>query len=436
MNWYKAVVSDDTMQSNANIIPFNGSTTFAQSNDVVSKTAYNGTVSGNVTIGSDGDGSKIDFVGVGSGKISCPVIPNISTGNSFSFWIRIKTWSNISATQVIFHNTISWTNITALGVSGWQIRVWLYNWSYFTKKSISCAVNTLYDIFCYYDWSVVYLYVNWVEAEWTNNPLWWTLSWLHIWSRQSNNDTFFTWSIYYIRFYSTALTDTQRTTELALWQKQTARKDCVLEILPDYYAGTALLPTTIYDVKAFTPATPVVISTSFQLDADWVNTALSQPLVQTPYRYAHIRTILNALTMRKDWPWFGSDSYNLWNWDRWWHNVVLTSQILNWSIVTTVFVDWVKRDTDTSATLTRTKYTDYLQIGRVINWWTWLLNWKISNTKIFIWTITDAEGVAMSDWNPIVPANATLLTYPKRPTPYDTTLTDITGNGYDFTITP
>jgi hypothetical protein len=209
-----------------------------------------------------------------------------------------------------------------------------------------------------------------------------------------------------------------------------------LEILPDYYAGTALLPTTIYDVKAFTPATPVVISTSFQLDADWVNTALSQPLVQTPYRYAHIRTILNALTMRKDWPWFGSDSYNLWNWDRWWHNVVLTSQILNWSIVTTVFVDWVKRDTDTSATLTRTKYTDYLQIGRVINWWTWLLNWKISNTKIFIWTITDAEGVAMSDWNPIVPANATLLTYPKRPTPYDTTLTDITGNGYDFTITP
>jgi hypothetical protein len=42
----------------------------------------------------------------------------------------------------------------------------------------------------------------------------------------------------------------------------------------------------------------------------------------------------------------------------------------------------------------------------------------------------------MSDWNPIVPANATLLTYPKRPTPYTTTLTDITGNGYDFTITP
>jgi hypothetical protein len=44
----------------ADTIVFNGSTTFAQSNDIVSKTAYNGTVSGNVTIGSDGDGSYID----------------------------------------------------------------------------------------------------------------------------------------------------------------------------------------------------------------------------------------------------------------------------------------------------------------------------------------------------------------------------------------
>lgn len=629
MLWY---ILSRVRRNIADIIYFNWTTTFAQSNDIVSKTAYNGTVTDNVTIGSDGDGSSID--------VNATVIT--------TSWFSTAAFSWLEWNQA----TISFSFKSHIA-NYWSVYYHFLTKSANNNFNFYLRNNTIFSTFKQSDWTVIwtslgafvvdvlmnitvtikdgfiYHYKNGVLVD-TKAFVWnifpYTGNWMSFWKYP-------VWcSLYYLRCYSWWMTSWEIATEITLWQKQTARKDCVLEILPQYFAlpaapttvydsvgnnngtvtwalavsdnsfvfdttakyitlttpqtfawecticgwfnytgGSTLTkmflwnnlwawtrakiwnvnngklfvrvidwwsstnwlsvpswnfffcltrdssnkidvtlnttktrifsdvaqvgniaydiigkdesasywggnvywvsfynraisdsevteiynawrdvrtpvtswlvaeyrpsPSTIYDVKAFTPATPVVIQTTFQLGADGVNTALSQPLVQTPYRYGHIRTTLNALVMRKDWPWFASDTYQIGNWNRSTHTAVLTAQILNWSIVTTVFIDGVKVDTDTSTTLTRTKYTDYLQIGRVLNGWTWLYTWQISNTKVYIWTITDTEWVAMSSWIPVIPANATLLTFPKRAVPYSTTLTDTSWNWYDFTLT-
>ncbi len=361
-------------------------------------------------------------------RVWATAISAISIATPFSFCARIRTWSNITSNQILFHNTISWTNITVLMITTSEIRAGLFNGTYFTRKSIACLANTDYIIHWVYNWSTIDLYVNTVSASWNNALIAWTAAWLSIGNRRSNNDLFFWGTIYSLEFYNIALTLPQITSDQNLYNPS-----ITTGLINRYIAN----PSTIYDVKAFTPATPVVISTSFQLGADapWINTT-EFVLVNTPYWYVHIRTSSNTIRWRYDSGWSRESIYTLWNWDRVRHNIVCSMRCLNWNFVLALFVDWVKRDTDTFAVIPATLYWNYINLWKFVLGTPIPFNWKISNTKIFIWTITDAEWVAMSNWNPIVPANATLLAYPRRLPPYDNTMTDVSGNWYDFTLTP
>lgn len=614
--WAKAVVMDDSISVwSSDVMTYNGTSTYAQSDDVVAKTAYDGTVSGNVTIGSDSDWNYINFVWSGSGLLTHAVSPSVWVGKSFTIIMKIKTGSDITTLQRILLNW-NWTaDRTGISIHAGEIKTWVYNGSFISPKSIAVVANTLYTITYKFDWTNWTLIVNDITATWTNTPWTANITALHIWG----DSNFYTWYIYYTRIYSTALTDSQRTTELALWQKQTARKDCVLEILPDYFAlpaspttvydsvgnnngtvtwalavtdnsfvfdgtakyitlttpqtfawecticgwfnytggstltkmflwnnlwagtrakiwninngklfvrvidwwsSTSLLnmptgdfffcmtrnssnkidvtlnttktrifsdvaqvgniaydiigkddsasywqgnvygvsfynraitdsevteiynawrnvrtpvtswliseyrpsPTTIYDVKAFTPATPVIIKTT----ARRVWTAGTDDVIIAPYwkiqaTSSQFNTFITQTTDKTS-VYSITDELN--------HNIVCAFYFSNWSYNTKLFVDWVLRDSDTWSTGALTKLLDYIQIS----WWTNFFAWTISNTKVYIWKITDAEGVLMSSWIDITPVWATLFTAPKKMS--DTTMIDTSPNDYDFTITP
>lgn len=411
-----------TRDRNANNIAFNGSTTFAQSNDIVAKTAYNCTVSGNVTIGSDGDGSYINFVWSGSWVIYGTVIPVWHTV-PFTIILSFKTWSDVTSTQRILLNSISWTNRIWINIASGKIVVWMYNWWFIQKRNQNITINTMYRIVYTFDGTSSSLIVNEITAtSTTNNPETSWAVWYSIWW---STWQFFTGKVYLLRIYSTALTAAQRTAELALWQKQTARKDCVLEILPNYFAGTTASPTTIYDVKAFTPYTPVVIQATFSKTASW-----SDNIVFTPYIW--LQCLTGNIQSTIDQSWGKNSTYTVTHWPTF--NAVVTWAFVNWSYVTKLFVGGVLRDSDTRSTWVLTKFNDYINLWR--NPSNLYLTWTISNTKVFIWTITDVEWVAMSSWIPVIPVNATLFTQPRRLPPYWTAMTDVSGNWYDFTLTP
>lgn len=435
-----------TRDRNANNIAFNGSTTFAQSNDIVAKTAYNGTVSGNVTIGSDGDGSYFDInwnKNWGSWTNANILFWNVmwlTQATNFEFHIKFALMTNPPAS---LHSWIFWSNNDfTIGTFSTNRTIRLASKpTYSLYQTSAITLWVVYTVCVKYvasEWKA-YLYLNWVLQN-----TWWSVM-----STTFTCDAWSLWDlwcettadssrkkVYYARVYSTALTDEQRTAELALWQKNTARKDCVLEILPPYYAGTAGSPTTIYDVKAFSQYTPRVVSLTFKLNTDAVNTADSQTLFATPYFYTQIRDNTNTIQARYDpTAWAAISWYVIWNWDRNTHNLVCSYWFENWQTRVKVFLDWVKVDDDLRVFVDSiAQYGNTIQIWK--RWTAVVFNWTISNIKVFIWTITDTEGVAMSSWIPVIPVNATLFTQPRRLPPYWTAMTDVSGNWYDFTLTP
>ena len=622
---------------------FNGSTTFAQSNDIVAKTAYNGTVSGNVTIGSDGSENYIALNKAGLWNIvywSAWVLLPIINSDNYTIDLHFYIPSSEAWIQAdIF--SLTWTSFNRfrlLKTTGNEIS--LYNsdsWSSFIVSAWVISYNTWYKLTIVNSSKTISTYIDWVlknSGTYISKDAWsWDLqTWKSYWATTVYQNIY----IKSFRIYSIWLDATQRTAELALWQKQTARKDCVLEILPDYFAlpaapttvydsvgnnnGTATTidvadnafsftgasdvitlpvdlwisnwnsftisiwayitsiwasrtqnifnarpavsrwiwirvlwnasavptfefamrndagqstvavvydswflnnrshlvwtydswtnimkryinwtylwqatwrvvpvpidttiggnfarwgsidwfsnwkitwtslynraisdsevteiynawrnvrtpvtswliaeyrpsPSTIYDVKAFTPATPVVIQTTFSKTASW-----SDNVVFTPYIWLQCLTGNIQSTIDQ---WWGKNStYTVIHWPTF--TAVVTWAFVNWSYVTKLFVDGILRDSDTWGTWALTKFVDYISLWR--NPSNLYLTWTISNTKVYIWTITDTEWVAMSSWIAVEPVNANLFAYPRRLPPY-TSLVDVSWNWYNFTLT-
>lgn len=379
----------------------------------------NGTITGTTEFLSDTDW-QYRFINWVSEKFTATAQTQLQIANNSTIILKFKT-SDVTTLWKLFTNQFSASDRIVLSYQNWILRWWLYNWSaYVWVKNFNISTNTLYTVVFTNEWGTTAMYVNWSTASvWANNP---SSAWVGLivgddagWAVPRN--------IYFVRTYSSVLSSWDIASESALWYWASQHASLVSEYWPS--------PSTIYDVKAFTPATPVVIQCSFKLNED---VALTKTICLYWFGSIVVLPATNILRNQyNDWVWKFSD-YVIWVWDRNWHTVVATKYLENWVMKTKIFVDWVLRDSDTHISTLAVKQSDNIFIGR----WssaTNYFNWTISETKIYIWTITDSEWVAMSSWIPVEPANATLLCQPRRLPPYNNVMTDVSGNWYDFTLT-
>ena len=406
MRWRRKK-SFDSLFVKANSVVYNGVSSYAQSDDVVAKTAYNGTVSWGVSISSDWDWPYISFVWASSWKLTNATANPSVIATNFTCMIKFKTWSDVSNFQILFNNIIWWSDRVAMSIRSWEVRVWVYNWStYVWPKSITVTANTLYEWYWTYtaSWNVSVFVLNWVTASGTNTPAATSIVSFYVWWYTTN---YLTWFIYYMRLYSDAISGTELSSELALWSKQSTNSKLVLEYNPLFFAWTAGTPTAIYDVKAFTQYTPHIVYVKYQSAGNWLPTWW---LVWLPYS-----------SLVDD------------DWLTWTNIVVASSRILNWSLTVKLWLNWVEQVISGEFSSSWVKITDYIILWST-NWSSDFFEGKILDVKIYAWILSDTEWESLSSWSYTILSDATLFTEPKILPPYSTTMTDLSWNWYDFTF--
>ena len=345
--------------------------------------------------------------------------PSLSV-NSGIFWLRFKLWRQIN---------------TSWHISFWMREWWTY-WSYWYLKTNYNYWDTLH-LRIKYIWANkrFYPYVNnvlifpaWIlitTFSISNYPFGMGDNFILNVNPSSSPKTVYQWLL-----YERNLTDEEATQIYNAWRYSPSpiRTGLIAEYRGSDFAWTSATPTLIYDIKQFTPATPVWIKAKVRLTQNWTASDNSQPIIITPYFLVYDRETTNSLRSRFDNAGARESIYTLWTWNRERHNILATFAIENGETITRLFIDGVKRDQDTFTVIPTVKYTDHLLIWRqAINF-----VWEILDPEIRIGNITDEEGAIMSAWWVVKPARAVLYTAPKLLPPW-LELTDTSGNWLDFT---
>jgi len=354
---------------------FDWTNDYIKTDTTVSATPYNGTVVGWVTVVDgaivfDGSSGYVDIwtqSATTAMSICLDITPNMSGSDRIlGFGKTLLQLSNTNVVRSPDIDTSSETFTTAIS-----------NWS-----SINIVLTQ--------SWTTANLYINWILIE---TKTWITsidtasrasTLWAYSWGSHYN------WSIKSAKLYDKVLTATEvinsyNWTEITDW--------LVLDYNANYFAWTAWTPTSFYDIKPFTPYTPVVISAWFRLGADQT---LAE-IVCLPYGEIYIWAVSNTITTEYTSSWAKASSYVIPSWDTDLHNVVSVIWMESWNWRTKIYIDWVLQDSDNHASAWPiTSLQTYITLWAE-DWATQLFDWEIGNVKILTFTDmpTDAQCIEL-----------------------------------------
>lgn len=219
---------------------FDWTNDYISSNATIGRTGYDMNVSGNVSTGSDGDGSYIQInwnrshaALTGSrAEISIGTWPTLSQATSFTMKVRFK----IIATQPDNASGIFWYNYGAgIRTENNVLATWLKcrirEWASFQDVAMwTYALNTMYDtylvydasdqkMYCYFNSTLVNVWWTSVSFSFTDNGnllLWDNAIW---WGNSSSSNKY----IYHAAIRNRALSQAEVDADIALWN--TAKSD-------------------------------------------------------------------------------------------------------------------------------------------------------------------------------------------------------------------
>ena len=347
------------------------------------RTGYDLNVAGNVTTGSDSDGSYMSFTITPAAYLSSwTAIPSVSISSAFTVSLKTKTGSDVTTTQRIFNCVTSSSNRVSVSIVAWELRVGIYNWtSYVGKKSKSVSANTLYVIHYTRDWSTTgKLFVAAVEETTVpaSDPTATATTWTWLWGAPSN---YFLWFIYYCACWSRALNSSEIATDYALWN--TTKTDPTIVA---YYVPENLQYNTQY------LSDPKALDTANRSKGSWVTVTADTTVAPDG--------TTTADTVAFSWWWLWSNLTQLMTTLSW-------SQLASKTFVVKAFVkcsswtqsfrircqhQWVSDylSSDQTATTTRQEFT-FTQAFTSSTSWTWV------NAGIIQWSWAAAYTVQV--WN-------------------------------------
>lgn len=224
---------------------------YISSNATIGRTGYDMNVSGNVTTGSDGDGSYIQFNGNRDATIPSGTNAEMQQSTSqtlnqttsftisskFKFnWVVPAWWSmwifGRSNIISLYADNSAWTNLAKF-----RIR----NWATFTDVTFTAVASTTYTVHWVFDATVnkMYLYINGVlqNVWWTTvaaATFWWTQNfilwdWWLGWGNVKSLSTY----IYHACIRNKALTQAEVDADIALWNTTKQDPSIVAYYVPE-----------------------------------------------------------------------------------------------------------------------------------------------------------------------------------------------------------
>lgn len=251
---------------------FDWSTGYIACDTVLGRTGYDLNVAGNVSTGSDADGSYFGFtLTPASVLVSDTAVPNISLSLAHSVAVKIKTGSDVTTSQTVFNNIVSSSNRVTITVTWWELRAWIWNGtSYVGKKSFPVSANTTYVI--HYTWngsSVGKIYSSAVES--TTVPAWDPSASWAVGVSLSRSWTGFGWFIYRCACRNAELSQAEVTADYNLWNTTKSDSRIVAYYIPEnlqYNTQYASNPTN-FTQSSRTKWANTTITASYATRADW-----------------------------------------------------------------------------------------------------------------------------------------------------------------------
>jgi len=246
---------------------------YISSNAVIGRTGYDMNVSGNVTTGSDGDGSYIwinwnrDVTAwTGSRAEVATTGATFTQAASFTMKIRTKPISNAPNNSSWYFSYNFVAGISSDGTSWGRFKVGIRSWATTAEIASLYTLWSVYDVYLVYD-SITqkfFVYSNWVlqNVWWTAIPWNFTASanlilwdnWILQWNASSSNKY-----IYHACIRNKALTQAEIDADIALWN--TTKQD---PSIVAYYVPENLQYNTQYmlDPKDLSSASRSVVGTT------------------------------------------------------------------------------------------------------------------------------------------------------------------------------
>lgn len=219
---------------------------YISSNTTIGRTGYDMNVSWNVSTGSDGDGSYIQFNGNRAAWaatwttawIAVASSPWYTQANSFTLWWKFKVgWYAITTTSWLFWPvsvaTISYTTTNTLRFTlrwsttvNYDVTIWFTLWTAFYAHMVYDSATAKF--YCYIDWILK-------NTWWTAWPATFNMSTIYLWDTAIG-----TWNadssnkyIYHAAIRNKALTQAEIDADIALWNTTKNDPSIVAYYIPD-----------------------------------------------------------------------------------------------------------------------------------------------------------------------------------------------------------
>lgn len=215
---------------------------YISSNATIGRTGYDMNVSGNVTTGSDGDGSYIQFNGNRDdslltwtrAELIWWTTPTFTQLTSFTLSAKFKVISTPSWVHGIFGSNQD----ACIDTNATQVRFTL-RWSSTVTNGYSFSVGTVYTCHLVYDAisNKLYAYINWVlqNVWWTSGPTTFTTDTRRLW-----DNAIWWWTmvsaskyIYHSAVRNKALTQAEIDADIALWNTTKQDPSIVAYYVPE-----------------------------------------------------------------------------------------------------------------------------------------------------------------------------------------------------------
>jgi len=258
---------------------------YISSNATIGRTGYDMNVSGNVTTGSDGDGSYIQFNGNRAAWaatwttawIAVASSPWYTQANSFTLWWKFKVgWYAITTTSWLFWPvsvaTISYTTTNTLRFTlrwsttvNYNVTIWFTLWTAFYAHMVYDSATAKF--YCYIDWILK-------NTWWTTWPATFNMSTIYLWDTAIG-----TWNadssnkyIYHAAIRNKALTQAEIDADIALWNTTKSDPTIVAYYIPENLQyDTDYITTKDFSNASWTKTGTTI--TAGQTDPNWWTSA-------------------------------------------------------------------------------------------------------------------------------------------------------------------
>ncbi len=275
---------------------FDWTNDYISSNATIGRTGYDMNVSWNVSTGSDGDGSYIQFNGNRAAWaatwttawIAVASSPWYTQANSFTLWWKFKVgWYAITTTSWLFWPvsvaTISYTTTNTLRFTlrwsttvNYDVTIWFTLWTAFYAHMVYDSATAKF--YCYIDWILK-------NTWWTAWPATFNMSTIYLWDTAIG-----TWNadssnkyIYHAAIRNKALTQAEIDADIALWNTTKNDPSIVAYYIPDnlQYNTQYMLNPKALDQSPRSPTWTSSVVANTTVAPDWTTTADTLTIIWT-----------------------------------------------------------------------------------------------------------------------------------------------------------